>query len=55
MRYEDWCAHFNKMYIGKIFPVGWSQFSITSEWKGNTAGGAYPPMIDRDEESKDAN
>ena len=52
MRYEDWCAHYNKMYICKIFPIGWSQFSITSEWKGNSAGGAYPPMVDRDEETK---
>jgi hypothetical protein len=43
MRYEDWCAHFNKMYIGKIFPASWSQFSITGEWKGNSAGGPYPP------------
>ena len=42
------------MYIGKIFPTGWSQFSISSEWKGNTAGGPYPPMADRDEESKGA-
>ena len=52
MRYEDWYAHYNKMYICKIFPSAWQQFSISSEWKGNTAGGAYPPSIDRDEEEK---
>lgn len=40
------------MYICKIFPSQWSQFAISSEWKGNTAGGPYPPMIDRDEEEK---
>mmetsp|Transcript_5113 Transcript_5113/g.3778 ORF Transcript_5113/g.3778 Transcript_5113/m.3778 type:complete len:100 (-) Transcript_5113:1587-1886(-) len=24
MRYEDWCAHYNKMYMCKIFPATWS-------------------------------
>lgn len=52
MRYEDWHVHYNKMYICKIFPSTWQQFSISSEWKGNTAGGPYPPSIDRDEEEK---
>jgi hypothetical protein len=42
------------MFICKIFPNTWSQFSIGGEWKGNTAGGAYPAVIDRDEETKDA-
>jgi hypothetical protein len=52
MRYEDWCAHYNKMYICKIFPASWSQYSIQGEWKGNTAGGPYPPSVTRDEEEK---
>lgn len=56
MRYEDWCIHFNKMYLCKIFPQTWSQFSITSEWRGNSAGGPYPAQsTDRDEENKEAN
>lgn len=49
MRYDDWYANFNKLYVCKIFPSTWQQYSITSEWEGNTAGGPYPPMIDRDE------
>ena len=55
MRYEDWCAHYNKMYLCKIFPATWSQYSISSEWKGNTAGGGYPSSaVGRDEEEKGA-
>lgn len=52
MRYDDWCAHYNKMYICKIFPATWQQFSIQGEWKGNSAGGAYPPSVSREEEEK---
>jgi len=55
MRYEDWCIHYNKMYLCKIFPSQWSQFSISGEWKGNSAGGPYPVTADRDEENKDGN
>ena len=55
MRYEDWCIHFNKMYLTKIFPQSWTQFSITSEWRGNSSGGPYPVQADRDEENKEAN
>jgi hypothetical protein len=54
MKFEDWCVNYNKMYICKIFPSTWSQFSIMGEWKGTTSGGPYPAMVDRDEESKDA-
>lgn len=53
MRYEDWCVHYNKFYICKIFPSTWQQFSIAGEWKGNSAGGPYPPQPDRDEENKE--
>ena len=28
------------------------EFSIEGEWKGNTAGGPYPPSISKDEEEK---
>ena len=55
MRYEDWCIHYNKMYLCKIFPSSWSQYAITGEWRGNTAGGAYPVQADRSEENKDSN
>lgn len=50
MRYEDWCAHYNKLYICKIFPSNWHQFSIHGEWKGNSAGGPYPVMLSKEEE-----
>jgi hypothetical protein len=43
------------MYLCKIFPTAWSQFSIAGEWRGNSAGGPYPVQADRDEENKDAN
>jgi len=49
MRYDDWYANYNKVYICKIFPESWQQFSITGQWEGNSAGGPYPPMVDRDE------
>ena len=42
MKYEDFCANFNKVYLCKIFPATWSQFSVNGEWAGNTAGGPYP-------------
>lgn len=49
MRYEDWCIHFNKMYLCKIFPATWSQFSIMAEWRGNSSGGPYPVQAERSE------
>lgn len=52
MKFEDWCYNYTKMYLCKIFPAAWSQYSITSEWRGNTAGGPYPVGADRDEETK---
>ena len=53
MDYKDWKANYNKVYVCKIFPSTWQQFSIRGEWKGITAGGPYPPQADRDEETKD--
>lgn len=49
MRYDDWFSNYNQVYVCKIFPAAWQQFSIQSKWEGNSAGGPYPPMIDRDE------
>ena len=49
MRYDDWYDNLNKVYVCKIFPATWQQYSISSQWEGNTAGGPYPPMVDRDE------
>jgi len=48
MRYDDFCAHFNKLYLCKIFPSAWSQYSIQGEWAGNTAGGPYPAEAEAD-------
>lgn len=42
MAYQDWKTHYNKVYVCKIFPQHWSQFSIHGEWKGVTHGGPYP-------------
>ena len=53
MKYEDFCANFNKVYLCKIFPATWSQFSINGEWAGNTAGGPYPVDAENQEENKD--
>ena len=53
MDYKDWKQNYNKVYVCKIFPSTWSQFSIYGEWKGITHGGPYPALADRDEESKD--
>ena len=38
----------------KIFPSTWHQFSVPSEWKGNTAGGSYPGLHEKlGEENKE--
>ena len=42
MRFEDFCANFTTVYLSKIFPSTWAQYSIPGEWNGNTAGGPYP-------------
>ena len=42
MRFEDFCLNFTTVYLSKIFPSTWAQYSIPGEWKGNTAGGPYP-------------
>ena len=52
MRYDDFCAHFNKLYLCKIFPATYSQYSVHGEWVGNFSGGAYP-FENEQEETKD--
>jgi hypothetical protein len=60
MRFEDWKANYNRVYVCKIFPSTWAQFSVASEWKGNTAGGAYPNLnadpknVEENKDQKDA-
>ena len=54
MTFSDFHASFNKIYVCKIFPPTWQQYSITDSWEDKTAGGPYPPMIDRDEEDVDS-
>ena len=54
MDYKQWKENYNKVYVCKIFPNTWSQFSIAGEWKGITHGGGYPAAADRDEENKDS-
>jgi len=39
MEFKDWCMNFNKIYLSKIFPSTWQQYSIACTWKGKTNGG----------------
>lgn len=58
MRYDDFCAQFNKLYLCKIFPASYTQFSIHGEWVGNFAGGPYPfdeAIVEANEEKKEVN
>ena len=50
MAFDDWVKHYNRLYIGRIFPDKWHKFSIDGKWEGKTAGGPPPMQIDRDEE-----
>ena len=50
MEFNDWVAHYNKLYICRIFPEKWQQYSIDGAWEGKTNGGPCPVAIDRDEE-----
>ena len=50
MAFEDWVKHYNRLYIGRIFPDKWHKFSIDGRWEGKTVGGCPPMTIDRDEE-----
>lgn len=50
MSFEDWVKHYNRLFIGRIFPEKWHKFSIDGKWEGKTAGGPPPMQIDRDEE-----
>jgi hypothetical protein len=54
MKFDDFCAHFNKVYLCKIFPANWAQYSIHGEWNGNTAGGPYPVEELSNEENKES-
>lgn len=54
MDYGAWKENYNKVYVCKIFPANWAQYSIAGEWSGNSNGGGYPVQADRDEENKDA-
>jgi hypothetical protein len=53
MQWSDWIANYNRVYVCKLFPSSWSQYSNHGEWKGNSAGGPYPVQADRDEENKE--
>ena len=39
MEFNDWYKYYNKLYIAKIFPITWEQYSIPCAWKGKTNGG----------------
>lgn len=46
MSFNDWCVHFNKLYINKVFPETWQTYSIESRWQGKTAGGVCPKRME---------
>jgi len=52
MCWDDFHTNFNKLYIGKIFPPTWQQYSISDEWQGNTAGGPYPWPTEENKDQK---
>lgn len=55
MKFDDWKTVFNRVYLCKIFPESWHQFSVAGEWKGNSNGGPYPGLseeLDDGEEVK---
>jgi len=39
MEFKDWCINYNRIYVAKIFPSTWQQYSIPLQWKGKTNGG----------------
>ena len=39
MEFKDWYINYNRLYIAKIFPNIWQQYSIPCAWKGKTNGG----------------
>ena len=39
MEFKDWYINYNKLYVAKIFPNTWQQYSIPCAWKGKTNGG----------------
>ena len=41
MAFNDWCVHFNKLFVCKVFPENWQVYSIESRWQGKTAGGSF--------------
>ena len=41
MAFNDWCVHFNKLFVCKVFPENWQVYSIESRWQGKTAGGGF--------------
>ena len=46
MSFNDWCVHFNKMFVCKVFPEKWYTYSIESRWQGKTAGGVCPKRME---------
>ena len=52
MRFEEFCSNFSNVYLCKVFPATWTQFSINSEWCGNTSGGPYPHKSEEEKEEK---
>ncbi len=39
MEFKDWYINYNRLYIAKIFPASWQQYSVPCTWKGKTNGG----------------
>ena len=55
MCWPDFTTNFNRVYLCKIFPAAWSQYSVHGEWLNNSSGGPYPvgiPAADANQEKK---
>jgi len=39
MSFEQWHEYYNNLYLVKVFPESWEQYSIDSFWEGKTFGG----------------
>jgi hypothetical protein len=39
MSFDQWHEYYNKLYLIKVFPESWENYSIDSFWEGKTFGG----------------
>ena len=42
MSFTDFMMQFDRVFVGRVFPETWENYSIEGEWKGKTNGGKCP-------------